>query len=44
VEIEYINFVDGRHDVFTWGRAMPKFLMWGWGKGSLGNNGNGSKN
>ncbi len=43
VEIEYINFVDGRHDVFTWGRAMPKFLMWGWGKGSLGNNGNGSK-
>ncbi len=30
-EIEYINFVDGRHDVFTWGRAMPKFLMWGWG-------------
>ncbi len=31
-EIEYINFVDGRHDVFTWGRAMPKFLKWGWGR------------
>jgi len=30
-DIEYINFRDGRHDVFTWGRAMPKFLKWGWG-------------
>ncbi len=31
-DIQYINFEDGRHDVFTWGRAMPKFLKWGWGR------------
>jgi enterochelin esterase-like enzyme len=33
-EIKYINFVDGKHDVKTWGRAMPAFLMWGWGEDS----------
>jgi iron(III)-enterobactin esterase len=32
-DIEYVNFEDGRHDVETWGRAMPGFLLWGWGKG-----------
>jgi hypothetical protein len=30
-DIEYINFEDGKHDVPTWGRAMPLFLLWGWG-------------
>ncbi len=31
-DIFYINYEDGRHDVKTWGRAMPDFLKWGWGK------------
>lgn len=31
-DIEYINYEDGRHDVDTWGRALPRFLLWGWGK------------
>jgi iron(III)-enterobactin esterase len=30
--IEYINYGDGRHDVETWGRAMPRFLLWGWSR------------
>lgn len=30
--IEYVNYEDGRHDVETWGRAMPRFLLWGWSK------------
>lgn len=30
-DIKYINYEDGRHDVKTWGRAMPGFLLWGWG-------------
>ncbi len=29
--IKYINFEDGKHDVETWGRAIPEFLTWGWG-------------
>ena len=29
-DIRYINFDDGKHDVETWGRAMPLFLLWGW--------------
>ena len=29
-DIKYINFEDGKHDVETWGRAMPLFLLWGW--------------
>jgi enterochelin esterase-like enzyme len=29
--ITYINYEDGKHDVPTWGRAMPAFLKWGWG-------------
>jgi iron(III)-enterobactin esterase len=33
-EIKYINYEDGRHDVPTWGRAMPAFLLWGWGNHS----------
>lgn len=30
--IKYINYEDGKHDVETWGKAMPAFLLWGWGK------------
>ena len=30
-DIRYINYEDGRHDIETWGRAMPAFLLWGWG-------------
>ena len=30
-DIFYIEMPDGRHDVATWGRAMPLFLKWGWG-------------
>jgi iron(III)-enterobactin esterase len=30
--IRYINYEDGRHDTETWGRALPHFLMWGWGR------------
>lgn len=29
-DIRYINYENGRHDVFTWGKAMPEFLKWGW--------------
>lgn len=28
--IHYLELPDGHHDVFTWGRAMPVFLEWGW--------------
>ena len=31
-DIHYVNYEDGKHDVRTWGRAMPAFLKWGWGK------------
>lgn len=34
-DIRYINYEDGKHDVKTWGRAMPAFLKWGWGAISL---------
>lgn len=30
-DISYLELRDGRHDVFTWGRAMPGFLKWAWG-------------
>ncbi|HEX6847971.1 MAG TPA: alpha/beta hydrolase-fold protein [Chitinophagaceae bacterium] len=33
-DICYINYDDGKHDVKTWGRAMPAFLKWGWGRDS----------
>ncbi len=32
VDIMYANYNDGKHDVPTWGRAMPEFLKWGWGR------------
>jgi iron(III)-enterobactin esterase len=31
-DIKYINYEDGKHDVATWGKAMPQFLLWGWSK------------
>lgn len=31
-DIYYLELRDGRHDVATWGRAMPVFLKWGWGR------------
>ena len=36
-KIKYINIEDGYHDVATWGRAMPHFLLWafGWGWGKI---------
>jgi iron(III)-enterobactin esterase len=27
-DIRYVNFEDGKHDIETWGRAMPGFLLW----------------
>lgn len=27
-DIVYINYEDGAHDIATWGRAMPQFLLW----------------
>lgn len=30
-DIQYINYEDGKHDITTWGRALPGFLKWGWG-------------
>lgn len=31
-DIHYLNYEDGKHDVATWGKAMPAFLLWGWSK------------
>ena len=31
-DIRYDEITGGRHDVDTWGRAMPEFLLWGFGK------------
>ena len=31
-DIFYYEMVGGKHDVPTWGKAMPKFLMWAFGK------------
>jgi enterochelin esterase-like enzyme len=31
-DIHYLEMPDGRHDIATWGKAMPEFLIWGWGK------------
>lgn len=30
-DIFYLELEDGKHDVPTWGEAMPVFLKWGWG-------------
>ncbi len=31
-DIHYLELKDGKHDVPTWARAFPEFLIWGWGK------------
>jgi enterochelin esterase-like enzyme len=31
-DIRYLEIEGGRHDVGTWAKAMPEFLLWGWGK------------
>ncbi len=30
-DIEYHEINDGKHDVATWAKAFPSFLVWGWG-------------
>ena len=32
-DIHYLELSDGKHDVSTWAKAFPKFLIWGWGGG-----------
>lgn len=34
-DITYLELADGRHDVPTWGRAMPVFLEWAYGRKAL---------
>lgn len=34
-DFKYLQLQDGRHDVPTWARALPEFLKWGWGRGSI---------
>lgn len=29
-DIHYVNYEEGRHDIPSWGKAMPAFLLWGW--------------
>jgi enterochelin esterase-like enzyme len=29
-DIAYLQIEDGKHDVPTWAKAMPQFLLWGW--------------
>lgn len=29
-DMHYVNYEDGRHDVASWGKALPAFLLWGW--------------
>jgi len=31
-DVNYINYEGGKHDVETWGKAMPAFLLCGWVK------------
>ncbi len=31
-DIVYVEYADGKHDVHTWGRAMPTFLRWAYGR------------
>ena len=31
-DIEYLELADGKHDVNTWSKAFPAFLIWGWHK------------
>ena len=31
-DIQYVEIVGGRHNAETWGKAMPKFLVWAFGR------------
>lgn len=31
-DIQYLEMVGGGHDTATWARAMPKFLIWAFGR------------
>ena len=31
-DIHYLEMPEGKHDIATWGKAMPEFLKWGWGR------------
>ncbi len=31
-DVSYLELDEGKHDVATWGKAMPVFLKWGWGR------------
>jgi enterochelin esterase-like enzyme len=31
-DIRYLEFPDGKHNVATWGRALPEFLKWAFGR------------
>ncbi len=31
-DICYLELENGKHDIATWGQAMPAFLKWGWAK------------
>ena len=31
-DINYLELKDGKHDIPTWGKALPEFLKWGWGR------------
>lgn len=35
--IHYLELEDGKHDVPTWAKAFPSFLMWGWGREEIRN-------
>lgn len=30
--IQYLQVENGKHDIDTWEKIMPQFLLWGWGK------------
>jgi enterochelin esterase-like enzyme len=32
IDLHYLEMPNGLHDVPTWGKAMPEFLKWAWGK------------
>ncbi len=35
-QIRYLELPNGRHNIETWARAFPVFLVWGWGTGEPG--------
>ncbi|MFN4315142.1 MAG: alpha/beta hydrolase [Chitinophagaceae bacterium] len=34
-DIHYLELADGKHDIPTWGRALPNFLRWGFQRGEV---------